>query len=87
MQNSDNRLPVKVYGKDKCQQCKATLRRLEAREIRFECVNVDVDAAAATMVTKLGYQQVPVVVVPFDYEGMGGQHWSGFRPDLLDRLE
>lgn len=83
---NDNRLPLTVYGKHGCQQCNATLRRLEAKEIRYECVNVEDSAEAAVMVKNLGYRQVPVVVVPFDHEAMGGQHWSGFRPDLLDRL-
>ncbi len=82
----DNRLPVTVYGKDGCQQCSATCRRLKDKDIRYECVNVEDSPEAAVMVKNLGYQQAPVVVVPFDYEGMGGQHWSGFRPDLLDKL-
>ncbi len=86
MENSDTRLPVVVYGKDKCQQCKATLRKLEDKGIRYECVSVEKDAVAAEYVGKMGYQQAPVVVVPFDYGDMGGQHWSGFRPDMLDRL-
>ena len=32
-----------------------------------------------TRVTELGYRQVPVVEA-------GGDHWSGFRPDMIARL-
>ncbi len=85
MQN-DTRLPVVVYGKDRCQQCKATCRKLEDKGIRYECVNVEQDVAAGEFVRKMGYQQAPVVIVPFDYGDMAGQHWGGYRPDLLERL-
>jgi len=87
MENSDTRLAVVVYGKDKCQQCRATCRKLEDKGIRYECVSLEKHPAAAEFVAKMGHQMAPVVFVPFDYGDMGGRHWSGFRPDLLDQLE
>jgi glutaredoxin-like protein NrdH len=80
------KLPVVVYEKDGCQQCRATCRWLEDKGIEFRCVNLEKSAAAAEFVREMGHQQAPVVIVPFDREGVGGQHWSGFRPDLLGQL-
>jgi glutaredoxin-like protein NrdH len=44
---------------------------------------LDASAAAREYVTEeLGYSQAPVVCV----DGEPEHHWSGFRPDLIDRL-
>lgn len=72
-------MTVTVYTKDRCVQCNATYRALDARGIAFEKVDVGVDAVALEAVMAMGYQQAPVVVV-------GEDHWSGFRPDKIDEL-
>lgn len=79
-------LSVTVYSTgESCQRCRLTIRRLEARSIRFTVVNVadEANAAAREFVTNdLGYTEAPVVFVDEEPQN----HWSGFRPDLIDRL-
>ena len=72
-------MTVTVYTKDRCVQCNATYRALDAKGIAFEKVNVETDATALESVLAMGYQQAPVVVA-------GDDHWSGFRPDKIDAL-
>lgn len=70
---------VKLYSKPDCRQCIATERRLIARGVEFDYIDMSTDATALAEVKKLGYLQAPVVVTNDD-------HWSGFRPDKLDNL-
>ncbi len=77
----ETRAQVVVYSKPSCVQCNATYRALDSKGIRFEVVNLAEDPAALEYVTEdLGYLQAPVVVVDDD------DHWSGFRPDHIDRI-
>lgn len=69
-----------VYSKPSCVQCNATYRALDAKGIDYQVVNLAEDAAALEYVKDLGYQQAPVVVVDDQ------DHWSGFRPDHIDRI-
>lgn len=77
-------MTVTVYSKPSCVQCTATYRALTARGIEYEIFDVSVDEKALTTVRDLGYLQAPVVIV--DGEAVGGDHWSGFRPDKIDEL-
>jgi glutaredoxin-like protein NrdH len=70
---------VTIYSKPSCVQCNATIREMKAKGIDYEVIDLTQDDAAMTTVTKLGYRQVPVVVTD-------GNHWSGFRPDMIARL-
>jgi glutaredoxin-like protein NrdH len=73
---------VTVYSKPRCVQCTATYTALDAAGIAYNVVDVSEEAAAAEYVTdELGYRQAPVVVVS------DTEHWSGFRPDLIERLK
>lgn len=45
----------------------------------FEMVNVDQVPEAADTLRKQGFRQLPVVVA-------GETSWSGFRPDMINRL-
>lgn len=72
-------MTVTVYTKDRCVQCNATYRALDAKGIEFEALNLEVDDEALAMVRSMGYLQAPVVVA-------GDDHWSGFRPDKIDEL-
>lgn len=74
-------MPVKLYSKPNCPQCKATHRALEKHQIPFEYVDISQDSDALDYVTGLGYSQAPVVVVSDDH------HWSGFRPDRIQALK
>jgi glutaredoxin-like protein NrdH len=83
---NDNRLPIIVYSKSDCRQCKATYRWLDEHGIRYRVLDIESVEFAAELARDMGHQQAPVVFVPFDYEDAGGRHWSGFRPDLLNML-
>lgn len=72
---------ITVYSKPSCVQCNATYRALDAKGIAYDVVDVTQDADALAYVTEeLGYSQAPIVVVDDD------DHWSGFRPDHIDRI-
>lgn len=81
----DNRLPVVVYSRPNCVQCIATYRFLDSHDIRYRVVDVSEDPTALEKVKGMGYSSAPVVIVPFDWP-IPGEHWSGFRPDLLSQL-
>ncbi len=77
-------LGVTVYSMGPgCPHCQATRRRLRERGVTVTEVDLRVDARAREYVTEgLGYSQAPVVVVDPEPQN----HWSGFRPDLIDLL-
>ena len=79
-------LSVTVYSTgSSCQRCRLTIRKLEETGIRFTVIDVT-DAnnlAAREFITEdLGYREAPVVIVDDEPQ----HYWSGFRPDLIDRL-
>jgi glutaredoxin-like protein NrdH len=69
-----------------CEQCRATLKRFEAAAAVVVTVRdlseAGTDGDREFVTSELGYSQAPVVVVDDEPE----HHWSGFRPDLIDRL-
>jgi glutaredoxin-like protein NrdH len=71
---------ITLYTKPHCVQCDATKRAIEARSLAFETVDLTEDSGAMEKVQALGYRQAPVIVV-------GDQSWSGFRPDLIAKLD
>lgn len=74
-------MSITVYTKPKCNSCDQTKRRLDKHGIEYETVDVTEDDAAREFVTdRLGYRQMPVVVVDEN------THWSGFRIEALDKL-
>jgi glutaredoxin-like protein NrdH len=79
-------ITVTVYTTGEgCMQCRLTRDRLAAAAIPATVVDLTDDANAAhrAFVTEdLGYSQAPIVIVDDEPEN----HWSGFRPDLIDRL-
>lgn len=79
-------LRVTVYSAGPtCGRCQVTCLHLRKRGIAFDLVDLtlEVNAPAREYVTDdLGYTEAPVVVV----EGEPENNWSGFRPDLIDRL-
>jgi glutaredoxin-like protein NrdH len=72
-------MSIEVYTKPGCVQCRATERDLRQRGIPFTMIDVSVDEPALERITALGHRQAPVVVA-------NGEHWSGYRPDLLAGL-
>ncbi|OAN13278.1 NrdH-redoxin [Photobacterium jeanii] len=72
-------MDIIVYSKPACVQCTATQRALESKGIQYRYIDLSTDSAAQEHVLSLGYRQAPVVVA-------GKDHWSGFRPDLINRI-
>jgi glutaredoxin-like protein NrdH len=53
---------------------------LDKKFIEYSEIDISVDHGAYDMVKGLGYTAAPVVVA-------GDEHWSGFRPDLIESIE
>lgn len=70
---------ITIYTRNDCVQCHATKRAMESRGLAFEMVNVDHVPEAADELRAMGFRQLPVVVA-------GETTWSGFRPDMINRL-
>lgn len=70
---------ITIYSKPNCVQCNATYQALDRKQIAYQIIDLTKDNQALELVKKLGYQQVPVVIV-------GDKHWSGFRPDMISLL-
>lgn len=69
-----------IYTRNDCVQCHATKRAIESRGFTFELINLDSNPEAADNLRAQGYRQLPVVVTE-------QESWSGFRPDLINRLQ
>ncbi|USR79495.1 glutaredoxin-like protein NrdH [Arcanobacterium pinnipediorum] len=72
-------MSIILYTKPACVQCTATKRALLKHGLSFSEVDLTQDPQALETVKALGYQQAPVVFAD-------GDHWSGYRPDLIKRL-
>lgn len=72
---------IQVYTKQPCPQCDMTKKLLTREGIPFEEIRMDEDEAALARAKDLGYLQAPVVITE------SGDHWSGFRPDLINTLK
>ena len=70
---------VTVYSKPSCVQCNATYRALDKAGITYSIVDISANDDALTYVKSLGHEQAPVVVA-------GADHWSGFRPDNIEKF-
>ncbi|WP_271986567.1 glutaredoxin domain-containing protein [Pseudoclavibacter terrae] len=75
---------VRVYTTgESCVRCKLTKKAMAAKGVEFVEVDVTLDenaAARSYIMDDLGYSEAPVVVVDDE------DHWSGFRPDQINRL-
>lgn len=64
-----------------CQRCTLTKNVLTRNGVPFMEIDIREQAAARQyVVEELGYTEAPVVVVDEH------DHWSGFRPDQIDRI-
>lgn len=70
---------ITIYTRNDCVQCHATKRAIESRGFTYELINLDLTPEAADELRALGFRQLPVVVTEQD-------SWSGFRPDMINRL-
>jgi len=78
-------LTVTVYTTGpSCIRCKMTKDVMGRKGVEFVEVDIRENTAAREyVVEELGYTEAPVVVVE---DGTGEDHWSGFRPDQIDRI-
>lgn len=67
-----------IYTRNDCVQCHATKRAMESRGFAFDMVNIDQHPEAIDMLR----ERVPAIT------GGDGREtrWSGFRPDMINRL-
>ncbi|ALB63798.1 Glutaredoxin-like protein NrdH, required for reduction of Ribonucleotide reductase class Ib [Cronobacter condimenti 1330] len=72
-------MSITIYTKNDCVQCHATKRALESRGIAFDTINLDEQPEAVDTLRAQGFRQLPVVLA-------GDLSWSGFRPDMINRL-
>lgn len=72
-------MSITVYTKPSCAQCTATYRALDKHGIEYDTVNISDNGDALLTIKEMGYLQAPVVVTE-------DTHWSGFRPDLIEKL-
>ena len=72
-------MSIIIYTRNNCVQCHATKRAMESRGMVFEMVNIDQQPEAAETLRAQGFRQRPVVIA-------GETRWSGFRPDMINRL-
>ncbi|WP_336282640.1 glutaredoxin-like protein NrdH [Cronobacter dublinensis] len=70
---------ITIYTRNDCVQCHATKRALESRGIAFDTINLDEQPEAIDTLRELGFRQLPVVMAD-------DLSWSGFRPDMINRL-
>lgn len=68
-----------LYTKPRCVQCDATKRKLDREGITYEVVDLSTDPSVLETIKGLGYLQAPVLVVDET------THWSGHRPDLIEK--
>ena len=70
---------INIYTKHDCVQCHATKRAMETGGFEFDMINIDHHPEAVDMLREQGFRQLPVVIA-------GETRWSGFRPDMINRL-
>lgn len=71
---------ITLYSRDKCQPCKATVRKFNKHGIPFRELNTSHNEAAAQFLRDAGFTEAPVVICT------DGREWTGFRPDLIEAI-
>lgn len=72
---------VKVYSKDNCVQCRATMRYLDKHKVPYDVESANENAQ---MLRNKGFNQAPVVVV---YGPSGStRSWAGYNVGKLQDL-
>lgn len=73
-------MKVTVYSKPNCQQCRATERWLQAKNVEYEYIDVTKDEMGMAAAEATGIRSAPIVVAE------GHEPWGGFMPDRLMAL-
>lgn len=72
-------MQIIIYTRNNCIQCHATKRAMARCGVDFATINLDQHPEMADTLRDQGFRQLPVVVA-------GEMRWSGFRPDMINRL-
>ena len=83
---ADRLVPVVVYGRPGCQQCKQTTRRLDKHNIPYTYRDVDADSTAATLVDTYAARLHEGVRASLPLVTVGDHWWFGFRYERLRSL-
>ncbi|MEA1064226.1 glutaredoxin domain-containing protein [Apirhabdus apintestini] len=68
-----------IYSRKNCLPCYATKREMEKRGFRFTLIDIEQNPSTAAKLRAAGHSQLPVVITD-------DMCWSGFRPDMINRL-
>ncbi|OIL58318.1 NrdH-redoxin [Oenococcus oeni] len=68
-----------IYTKNNCPQCKATKRWLNEHNIDYQEINTTNDQTAINHLKKIGVERLPFIIADTG-------NWSGFKPNLLEKL-
>ncbi len=68
-----------IYTKNNCPQCKATKRWLNEHNIDYQEINTTNDQNAINHLKRIGVERLPFVIADTG-------NWSGFKPNLLEKL-
>ena len=71
-------MTIDLYSLPGCVQCKLTAKKLEREGLEYQLVDMT-EPDNLAHAKSLGYLQAPVVIY-------GDEHWSGYRPDLIDQI-
>lgn len=79
---------ITVYSKTNCPHCVNAKQFLENKNINYQEVNIEHDAAAREFILSQGHRSVPQIYVGDRLLVQGG--WSGLSalstPEILDRI-
>ena len=70
---------ITVYTKPSCVQCDATKRLMDRLKLKYETIDITVDAGALDMLIAKGFKGAPVVFTDND-------SWAGFQPEKISEL-
>lgn len=73
---------ITLYTRKACVQCTATKRVLDAENLIYTIVDLDLEPEAIDKIKGMGFVSLPVVETDIGSTGS----WSGFRPDLIKAL-
>lgn len=73
-------MTITLYSKPDCSACRIAKKDMRARGIEFAEIDASKDLDAQKFLASLGYRSVPVT------HTSDGQHWFGFRPDIIKCL-
>lgn len=76
-------MAITIYETPGCSGCRLTKAILDRAGITYRTVDLSESLDDYRAVKAMGYMQAPVVCVT--YPDGRNDHWSGLRPDLLDK--